>query len=72
MTAHALADLALIGIALGELVLVAVLMGQRGYWQRIARLHENARCDAQDRERCLMDACEALRRALGDDSDGTA
>lgn len=65
MTAHAIGDLLLISAAVGELAVVFWLLGQKAYWKRIARLHENARCDAQDRERCLMNACDALRRALG-------
>lgn len=76
MSAHDIADLAIIGIALGLLVLVSILIGERSYWKRIARLHENARCDAQDRVGDLQRACDALRRALGrlerEDSDGTA
>lgn len=75
MTAHAIGDLLLITAAVAELALLFWLLGQKHYWKRIARLHENARCDAQDRERCLMNACDALRRAivqLERDSDGTA
>lgn len=65
MNAHEFGDLLLISAAVGECAVLFWLLGQKHYWRRIARLHENARCDAQSRERCLMNACEALRRALG-------
>jgi hypothetical protein len=60
-------DLALIGGSLLNLLSLVWLLGQKRYWKRIARLHENARIDAQIHAADLQHSNEALRRALGGD-----
>jgi hypothetical protein len=67
MTTHDWIDLVVAATSSVTLVYVFVLLGQRRYWKRIARLHENARIDAQIHATDLQHANEALRRALGNE-----
>lgn len=48
MTAHAWWDLGQISSSLVLLCAVFYLLGQRRYWKRIARLHENMRITAME------------------------
>lgn len=64
VTPHAIGDLLLISAAVGESAVLYWLLGQKTFWKRIARLHENARCNAEDRIGDLRRSNEALRRAL--------
>jgi hypothetical protein len=64
VTAHAIGDALLITAAVGELALLYWLLGQKSYWKRIARLHENRMLDARERAGNLERALDALRRAL--------